>query len=155
MFKNIQKFLPFSLLFVDIDDFKKVNDNYGHLTGSRILSELGRVFLSNLRSKDIPCRYGGEEFVIILPHTSGEYAVIVSEKIRKVVEEESFNSYEQEPIGLTVSIGVAQASVKYSSYNDLIADSDRAMYKAKEWGKNQTVLFQKGQVPSFVSKTIK
>ena len=77
---------PFTILFLDLDHFKLVNDNYDHITGSGVLSELGRLLLSNLRSSDIPCRYGGEEFVIILQDTTALQAVFVAEKMRKIIE---------------------------------------------------------------------
>jgi len=144
---------PFTILFLDLDYFKLVNDNYDHITGSGVLSELGRLLLSNLRSSDIPCRYGGEEFVIILQDTTALQAVFVAEKMRKIIENHVFYTREAAPIHITVSIGIAEVSKSYKTVTDLIARSDEAMYKAKESGRNRTVLFREDSDPPFVVVT--
>lgn len=144
LFSDIPSSLPFSLLFLDIDFFKKINDTYGHISGSKVLSELGRLLLSNLRSIDIPCRYGGEEFLIILKQTPHFEAGFVAEKIRKLIEQYSFHSHHHKPISITVSIGVAQASMRFMNYKELINRSDEAMYRAKKNGRNLSVVFVEG-----------
>jgi diguanylate cyclase (GGDEF)-like protein len=128
---------PLSVLFIDIDFFKKVNDKYGHLSGSKLLSELGQLLLTSVRSNDYACRYGGEEFVIILPNTNGERACLAAEKIRKITKNNNFYSIHNKLIKITVSIGVTTYSPKISSAQMLIDVSDKAMYKAKQNGKNR------------------
>jgi len=150
LFRSSRGRYPFTVLFLDIDHFKLVNDNHDHLTGSSVLSELGRLLLSNLRSSDIPCRYGGEEFVIILQDTSAVQAVFVAEKIRKLVADHEFVTREGQPLHITISIGIAEFSSSYTSVTDLLARSDEAMYKAKERGRNRTVLFREDGDPPFV-----
>jgi diguanylate cyclase (GGDEF)-like protein len=121
-----------SALFIDIDDFKKVNDVYGHKAGDAVLSKIARLIKERLRKKDIFLRYGGEEFLIILPDTELEGAKKVAEYIRSKVEREKF-----EGVGsITVSIGVAQLRDS-ESLNSLINRADRAMYRAKSKGKNR------------------
>ncbi len=134
--------LPFSVLFMDIDHFKKVNDNYGHITGSKILADLGRLFLSNLRSIDIACRYGGEEFVMIITQCDLDKAHFVAEKLRKLIENHRFATHNGEPLHITISIGVAEATNAIKSGKELIDMADRAMYQAKSNGRNNTVLYR-------------
>lgn len=147
---SIPKSLPFSLLFIDIDHFKRVNDTFDHITGSEVLSEFGRLLLSNLRVGDIPCRYGGEEFVVILPRTKSDNAVFVAEKIRKIIESHVFYTRTGEYIVITVSIGVAEASTSLSNPKELLIRSDESMYCAKEHGRNLTVLYREEKKPHFV-----
>jgi len=152
MFSALPKYLPFSLLFIDIDRFKEINDTHGHLTGSKILSDLGRLLLSNLRSNDFPCRYGGEEFLVILSQSTARNACFVAEKIRKIIQDHIFHTHTGQPIQLTVSIGVAPATSKSKSHLELIQRADEAMYWAKENGRNRSVLFRirdQNRIPSF------
>ncbi len=143
----------FSLLFLDLDHFKQVNDTHDHLTGSGVLSEFGRLLLSNLRSSDIPCRYGGEEFIIILPETTALQAAFVAEKIRKLTARYQFFSRDGEPIQITVSVGIAEAAPTYKTPEELIARSDEAMYQAKEHGRNKTVIYREDAEPHFILAT--
>ncbi len=149
LFSNIPKSLPFSLLFLDIDFFKKVNDTYGHITGSKVLTELGRVLLSNLRSIDMACRYGGEEFVVIISQSRSEEAVFVAEKLRKLIENHKFTSHTGEQISLSVSIGIAEATINIKDHQELIDNADKAMYKAKNAGRNKSILFRQGNPPTY------
>ncbi len=153
MYNSLSRFSPFSLLFIDVDFFKKVNDVYGHITGSSILSELGRILFSNLRATDIPCRYGGEEFVVILLKTSSKAACFVAEKIRKIVNNHIFFSPDSEPVSITISVGIAESSASLKNFKQHISRSDEAMYYAKKKGRNKTVLFTEGQQPPFVDVT--
>lgn len=146
---KIRKPQVFALLFLDIDHFKQVNDRYDHLTGSDVLSELGRLLLSNLRTADVACRYGGEEFIIILQDTTGIQAVYVAEKIRKLVEDHRFFAREGHEIRITISIGIAERTTRLESPEELVARCDAAMYKAKEWGRNRTVLYQEDKPELF------
>ena len=121
-----------SLLLIDVDKFKSVNDTYGHLKGDEILKKITQLVLSNIRSTDMVFRYGGDEFIILLPNTALEAAKHVALKINKVVGAESWENIDA-PV--TLSIGVA----KYDGNEDidqLINRSDSMLYKAKECGRN-------------------
>lgn len=121
--------LPLSALFVDIDDFKAINDTYGHSEGDRSLSFVGRFILDRLREVDIPIRYGGEEFVIFLPHTNGETALALAEQLHDGIGEA------QQKAGLastvTICIGVGTLTEKMKKDTDLIDAADKAVYRAK------------------------
>jgi len=124
-----------SLLFVDIDGFKRINDTFGHLVGSRALAEMGQVFKKILRETDVVGRYGGDEFVIVLPETPLNGAMVIAERIRKKVEDYEFASQELR-IRLTVSLGVANCPKHTLTAEGLIKKADAAMYRAKEISKN-------------------
>lgn len=130
---------PLSLLLLDIDNFKHHNDTYGHADGDRVLARLGQVIAAALRVNDIPCRYGGEEFTIILPGTSGEEAIIAAERIRTSFAEVVFQPTPQETVQKTVSIGVTQYRAGESGQS-LLERADQNMYEAKQSGKNRYVL---------------
>jgi diguanylate cyclase (GGDEF)-like protein len=124
-----------SLLFIDIDGFKQINDTFGHLVGSQALAEVGQVFKQMVREADIVGRYGGDEFIIILPETPLNGAMIIAERIRKKVEEYEFVAQNQR-IRLTVSLGVANCPKHTLTAEGLIKKADDAMYRAKELSKN-------------------
>lgn len=129
----------FSLIMLDIDHFKRINDTYGHLCGDEILKGLANVVKSCLRSMDILARYGGEEFVILLPETSGEEAFEAAERIRETVENHVFVGGEN-GLHITVSQGVATyPSPGIHDRYDILEKADRALYEAKESGRNKTV----------------
>jgi diguanylate cyclase (GGDEF)-like protein len=131
---------PLSVLMFDIDHFKKFNDAYGHEAGDHVLKKISEVILSNIRESDIACRYGGEEFIIILPGTPIEVAVERAEALRKDV---SFSRLEHngKDIGsLTISVGVAAFPQHGTMYDTLIRTADEAAYRAKECGRNQVVV---------------
>ena len=130
---------PLSLLLLDIDNFKHHNDTYGHADGDRVLARLGQVIAESLRVNDIPCRYGGEEFTIILPGTSGEQATVVAERIRARFAGEIFQPTPQETVRKTISIGVTQYLANESGQS-LLERADQNMYEAKQGGKNRYVL---------------
>lgn len=132
---------PLSLVMFDLDDFKRVNDSYGHQAGDRVLREFATLVAGGARATDIAARYGGEEFAMILPHTGGERAVRVAERIRRAVEEFPFGE-RQPPIRVTVSAGIATypASPGIDSAEQLVAAADRALYSAKKAGKNRVVV---------------
>ncbi|MBN2125558.1 MAG: diguanylate cyclase [Deltaproteobacteria bacterium] len=125
-----------SLLLMDIDDFKQYNDAFGHTKGDQVLAAVGRIIHGSIRRSDSGFRYGGEEFVVILPETTGEAAVTIAERIRKEFSEEVFHPTPSERIHKTVSIGVAQY-VAPEEDRDLVARADRNMYRAKQEGKNR------------------
>lgn len=130
---------PLSLLLLDIDNFKHHNDTYGHADGDRVLARLGQVIAESLRVNDVPCRYGGEEFTIILPETSGEQATVVAERVRARFAGEIFQPTPQDTVRKTVSIGVTQYRAGESGQS-LLERADQNMYEAKQRGKNQYVL---------------
>lgn len=152
-FKARKQYHPLTILFLDLDHFKLVNDTYDHLTGSDVLSEFGRLLLSNLRSSDLACRYGGEEFIVILQDTTALQAIYVAEKVRKLVANHEYLSRKGDRIHVTVSIGIAEKSPTMKAPTELIARSDEAMYKAKESGRNRTVLFREFPDRSYVLVT--
>ena len=131
-----------SLLMCDIDHFKNVNDTYGHQQGDCILREVSRIIRKNVRNTDIACRYGGEEFAIILPETTQSDAKIVAERIRRDVAKCDFPSIMpgQPPIHCSISIGVAGFPLNADNKDQLIQKADAALYKAKDGGRNQVVL---------------
>jgi len=130
-----------SLMMIDIDDFKKINDTYGHLSGDVVLKSMSAIIKRCLRNVDLPGRYGGEEFILVLPETGREQAVIVAERIRKQVEEHRFKSINNEILQVTVSIGLADVSDLENKSNELelIKVADSRLYKAKRTGKNKVV----------------
>ena len=129
---------PYSVIMADIDNFKQINDTFGHQAGDRVLKELGKIFKENLRRKDFVGRYGGEEFLIVLPETEKENAKFVAEKLRKIIENSVFN-YPGKRI--TVSFGVAECREAKCSKcpKEVIELADERLYKAKRAGKNRVV----------------
>ncbi len=124
-----------SLLFIDIDGFKRINDTFGHPVGSQALAEMGRVFKRIVRESDVVGRYGGDEFVIVLPETPLNGAMVIAERIRKKVEECEFIAHHLS-IRLTVSLGVASCPMHTLTAEGLIKKADAAMYRAKELSRN-------------------
>jgi diguanylate cyclase (GGDEF)-like protein len=121
-----------SLLFIDLDRFKPINDQYGHLRGSRTLREVGFLIRAAVRETDIPARYGGDEFVVILPQTDGESARILAEKLRHVVESHTFLQEEGINARLGVSLGLATYPEEANTKEALIRLADKRMYEDKE-----------------------
>ncbi len=131
-----------SLLMCDIDHFKNVNDTYGHQQGDCILREVSRIIRKNVRNTDIACRYGGEEFAIVLPETTQSDAKIVAERIRRDVAKFDFPSImgDQPSIHCSISIGVAGFPLNADNKDQLIQKADVALYKAKDSGRNKVIL---------------
>lgn len=125
-----------SALFLDLDDFKQVNDAHGHLAGSHVLMEMAAVILSSIRDTDAVARYGGDEFVIVLPDTGIDLAGTVAERIREKIARHSFHAGRNLTLSLTASFGVAAFPEHASSPQQLIACADTAMYEAKAANKN-------------------
>jgi diguanylate cyclase (GGDEF)-like protein len=121
-----------SLLFVDLDRFKPINDQYGHLRGSRTLREVGFLIRAAVRETDIPARYGGDEFVVILPQTDGAPARLLAEKLRRLVEGHTFLQEEGINARLGVSLGVATYPSEATTKEALIRLADKRMYEDKE-----------------------
>ncbi len=129
---------PVSLLMIDLDNFKTINDQFGHQNGDMILREVGMLMKDRIRSSDILARYGGEEFAIILPSTNGVDGCNLAENLRVAVENKVFVSPEDIKFKITVSIGVAEFGSHAHTKKDLIAAADRGLYSAKKRGKNRT-----------------
>jgi len=125
-----------SLSMVDIDHFKKVNDQYGHLTGDDVLEKLATLLRQNIRGPDSVGRYGGEEFIIILSKADLSAALVVAERIRKAIEMAEMKDSEGSVFGITVSLGLSSYRPGEDKYS-LISRADDALYKAKENGRNR------------------
>lgn len=131
-----------SLIMVDIDYFKDFNDRFGHQRGNELLEKAARIITSNVRSSDIVCRYGGEEFAIILPKTSIEKAYEIAERIRKAFENETFFGSKAYPrVRKTISCGISSYPTQAKDEFELIDMADRALYFAKEHGRNRTIVY--------------
>jgi diguanylate cyclase (GGDEF)-like protein len=127
---------PLSLLFIDLDGFKAVNDTHGHLFGSRALVEAAAVIRQSARETDVVSRFGGDEFALVLPDTGGEGAFAVGERIRERIAAHKFLAGEGLDIHLTGSVGVATLPDVAASSDELVSAADKAMYAVKESGKN-------------------
>ena len=132
---------PATVMMIDIDHFKSVNDQYGHPVGDMVLREFAAILKERLRHTDISGRYGGEEFCVFLPATKMERAYQVANDIRREIEHKMFAT-ENERFHVTASIGLAAMDVqRHSTLEEVIADADAALYEAKETGRNQVVCF--------------
>ncbi len=129
-----------SLLMVDLDHFKKINDTLGHLAGDRVLSEVGRRLARAVRETDFIGRYGGEEFVVILPETTASDATQLAEKMRELIAERPI-FFEGRPIEVTASIGVAELTSSMTNYEEVFKGADKALYISKESGRNRITCF--------------
>jgi two-component system cell cycle response regulator len=127
-----------SLLLIDLDHFKQVNDTHGHLAGDDVLIEVAALLQRVVRAVDIVARYGGEEFVVVLPETGAAGAEAFAERLRELIEEQCFVESRGTPIRLTTSIGVSSfPSFGVDSVEDLLASADQALYRAKSEGRNR------------------
>ena len=131
--------IEMALIMVDLDHFKKINDTYGHPSGDMVLSEIGRILKKHVRRNDIACRYGGEEFAVILSNVSRENIYAAYDRFREMVSEHLFE-YESNQFHITVSIGIAFSNDAESA-NDLLSQADQALYQAKDTGRNKTVTY--------------
>ncbi len=129
---------PLSVLMIDIDDFKKVNDTYGHTVGDKVLKTIAQILKTKLRATDVVGRYGGEEFLVVLPETDLQAALTVAEKLRTEVAKKTFK-YKDQVFKVTISLGAAQLK-EGESIEELINRADQALYTSKRSGKNRTTL---------------
>jgi len=127
----------FTLLMLDIDHFKKINDSFGHKTGDLVLKKFAEIFRETLRDGDIVGRIGGEEFVVLLPETNVDTAVIVAERIRTTVEQTVIPVNDEVSVCFTVSIGGSEPTFKGCTIDTLLAQADHALYLAKNDGRNR------------------
>jgi diguanylate cyclase (GGDEF)-like protein len=126
-----------SVLMIDLDHFKKINDDFGHMLGDDVLRAVSAVFVRQLRKVDVVCRYGGEEFAVVLTATQGASAAAVAEKLRRAIANTEFAGV---PYPVTVSIGVAEFPAHGITRDDIIRAADAALYDAKASGRNQVCL---------------
>jgi len=140
--RALRNHLPFSVLLMDVDRFKQYNDAFGHDQGDRVLRALGDTIRKNFRTMDTGFRYGGEEFLVLLPETTAEAAFIPAERLRKRFSAIPFLPHpDEEPRKVTLSIGIAEFRPGIS-IDDLVRSADRAMYAAKNTGRNRTVSYE-------------
>lgn len=128
--------LPMSVLMMDLDRFKSVNDGHGHLLGSHVLAEVGGIIRHEIRSADVSARYGGEEFLSYLAETDTQGAGLAAERVRSAIEAHAF-VLDDVSIRVTISIGIASAPGHGKTTKELVAEADRALYRAKETGRNR------------------
>jgi len=126
-----------TLLMVDLDHFKRINDTHGHLVGDEALREVAAMLRHAVRSVDVVARYGGEEFVVVLPETGEEGSIVFAERLRELIASHQFHVAGRPPLSLTVSIGVATfPAPRVESVEDLFARADAALYRAKADGRD-------------------
>lgn len=125
----------FSILLIDIDYFKKINDTYGHAQGDLVLKYLAEIMQKNFRTNDICCRYGGEEFIVIMPYSNKQEAYESAERFRKIVQE----TYIENTYTLTISIGIASWTEKSKDISEIFKQADINLYQAKNNGRNRVI----------------
>ncbi|MBU1649902.1 MAG: diguanylate cyclase [Proteobacteria bacterium] len=130
----------FCVMMIDLDHFKEVNDTYGHPVGDLVLAQIGALLITNTRHGDVACRYGGEEFVVLLRGGDSCEAGKIAERVRKAVEEYVFTINEIHPFRKTISIGLACCPLHFGTVNEIIVAADTALYTAKSRGRNQVVM---------------
>lgn len=133
-----------SILFFDLDNFKQVNDSFGHMAGDVVLRNAAKIIRQEIRTEDIAARYGGEEFVIILPQTEKIRSLILGERIREGIKELSFD-FQNREIHVTISGGLASFPIDTDNASDLVEFADQALYEAKSNGKNNISVFSKNK----------
>jgi diguanylate cyclase (GGDEF)-like protein len=127
---------PLTVLMIDLDWFKEINDTCGHLVGDRVLKRLGELLRDEARTMDVVARYGGEEFTIILPDTGIEGGIIFAERLRQRAERHDY-AEDGDPLHVTVSVGVATYQDGTVTAEEMIASADAALYRAKKGGRNR------------------
>ena len=141
--ENKRKHTNVSLILLDIDNFKSINDIYGHHIGDDVIISIANILMDNTRSEDIVCRYGGEEYIILLPNTDLESSMKIAEKIRELVEEMVIKLPQEKRLRVTISIGVSMANMIVDNDIEIaINKADNAMYEAKRSGKNKVVAYK-------------
>lgn len=131
-----------SLLLLDIDHFKKINDTYGHPIGDQALQHVSSIISEELRNVDIAARHGGDEFTLLLPETGTEGARLVAERIRTVIESSPLAIDNSQNISITISIGIASYPDCGNTTQQLTRNADQALYEAKGAGRNRVCIYQ-------------
>jgi len=140
--RAVRFFRDLSIIMIDVDHFKAYNDTFGHLEGDTVLKQIGQILQRNLREVDTVARFGGEEFVLLLPDTDKHGAIAVAEKIRHLVEQNRFMTQDHKSTRpITISAGIATYPDDVSEMDDLIDHADIALYRAKEGGRNQVICY--------------
>jgi len=137
---------PLSVIMIDIDHFKSVNDTHGHAAGDLVLQQLSQCLRTTARKEDSVCRWGGEEFLMICPNVGAQECVRMAERLRKLVEQIRINS-EGKVIQVTISSGVASWSAQSQHVEQMLGQADKALYKAKNGGRNVVCLHEPTQTP--------
>lgn len=146
-----QELMPLSLLMIDLDDFKQINDRFGHQAGDQVLAKFGRILRDNFRGSDLVARYGGEEFAVMLPTTTSTVAFEIARRLRTRLSETTF-VFDNRILRLTASIGIAQSGDALKSATELVRRADQALYRAKKSGKNRTCVYA-AKSPEILKKT--
>lgn len=133
---------PMSVLMADLDHFKNVNDEYGHLAGDTVLNGVAALLLEHVRVTDVAGRYGGEEIIVILAQNDVQGALVLAERWRMLVEDARFPSHDGREISVQISVGVGAYQESMTSPEQIIRDADEALYRAKEAGRNQVVIHE-------------
>ena len=135
---------PFCLMIIDIDHFKRYNDTYGHQAGDGLLREFAKLVKAAVRRADVAGRYGGDEFVVVMPETTEAAAHRIAERLRCATQEHTFPENETRPSGkVTASIGIAEFASDGRDLQQLVKEADAALYRAKELGRNRVCLANK------------
>jgi diguanylate cyclase (GGDEF)-like protein len=138
--------LPYTLLMMDVDNFKNVNDTYGHLAGDAVLRAVAEALTASIRKEDVAARYGGEEFAIFLPGRTAEESLAIAERIRTAVEAIRVHlSGSGKPIRVTISVGMASSPQHGLEHPQILDQADAALYRAKRSGKNQVSVAAQAQ----------
>jgi diguanylate cyclase (GGDEF)-like protein len=140
-----RKDYPITLILFDIDFFKKLNDTYGHIAGDKVLETLGRIFATHIRIEDYAIRYGGEEFLIVLPQVPYGRSLLRGNQIRQVIQQIEVE-YNGKKMQVTVSGGVAGYPEHGSTPQEVISNADLALYKAKQMGRNRIEVYKEGEM---------
>ena len=143
---------PCSIVLVDLDHFKRVNDTYGHAAGDAVLREVADVLTSNVRGVDLVGRYGGEEFMIVMPETDADAAAVSAEKLRRLVGSREVKLGDGNVLGVTLSAGVAGGLGQFLQLDALVRDADAALYSAKSLGRDQVYVFHELEEGSVVRR---
>jgi len=130
-----------SIFVFDIDNFKNINDTYGHPTGDKVIKDVAKLSLNALRAENVVGRIGGEEFMCVLPRADSKHSQLIAERMRRSIDEYPFKTEQGETIKVTASFGVAELDSKLQSSKELYANADKAMYEAKHSGKNKIIIF--------------
>jgi diguanylate cyclase (GGDEF)-like protein len=152
-YERVQRYeRPLSVVMIDIDQFKILNDTYGHLVGDAVLREIARRIQETVRTIDIVARYGGEEFVVLMPETDLAEAVLVAERVRRSVAESPV-VVERVTVSTTISLGVAEIGDQCAGFDEVLKCSDKALYAAKATGRNRVEAYtgagtDQGSVPA-------
>jgi len=137
-----RNYTPMALVLLDVDHFKRINDTYGHALGDLVLQQLSRLLQRNLRETELLGRYGGEEFVIILPGASKQEAYKTAERLREAVAQLAFGDADRHTFHCSISLGVAAFADGLGDFSSWLNAADKALYQAKNQGRNQTVIYR-------------